>query len=97
MIAWNSLLDFILTFVVGLLFGLSIKKGALAFLLAIIGFVIAGYVGLTFVPEVSLTYEINKFVSLAIAYIKDFQIGTLAVSLTVVLFLIGLAIGLWKG
>lgn len=97
MIAWNSLLDFILTFVVGLLFGLSIKKGALAFLLAIIGFVIAGYVGLTFVPKISLTYEINKFVSLAIAYIKDFQIGTIAVSLTVVLFLIGLAIGLWKG
>ncbi|MEM0135508.1 MAG: hypothetical protein QXU18_09865 [Thermoplasmatales archaeon] len=97
MIAWNTILDFVLTFVVGLLFGLAIKKGAMAFLLAIIGFLIAGYVGITFIPKVSITYEINRFFALAAAYLKDFQIGTLAVSLTVVLFLIGLAIGLWKG
>ena len=97
MIAWNSLLDFVLTFVVGLLFGLAVKKGAMAFLLAIIGFIIAVYVGITFIPKISLTYEINKFFALASAYLKDFQIGALTVSLTIVLFLIGLAIGLWKG
>ncbi|MGC8561988.1 MAG: hypothetical protein ACP5UZ_01925 [Thermoplasmata archaeon] len=97
MIAWNSLLDFVLSFVVGLLFGLSVKKGAMAFLLAIIGFIIAGYVGLTFIPKISLAYEINKFIGLLSAYIKDFHIGALSVSLSIVLFLVGLAIGLWKG
>ncbi len=97
LIAYTSILDFVLTFVAGLLFGLAIKKGLVAFVLALIGFVIAGYVGLTFVPKISLAYEINKFLSLATAYIHEVRLGAIAVSLTVVLFLIGLGIGLWKG
>ena len=96
-IEWTTIMDFVLTFVAVLLFGLAIKKGVVAFVLAIVGFVIAGYVGLTFVPKISLSYEISKFIALALAYFKDAQIGTLAVSLTVILFLIGLVIGLWKG
>lgn len=97
MISITSLVDFILTFVVGLLFGLAIKKGAVAFILGIIGLLIAGYVGLTFVPKISFSYELSKWTSLAVTYIKDIHVGALALSLTVVLFLIGLAIGLWKG
>ena len=96
-IDWTTIMDFVLTFVAGLLFGLAIKKGVVAFVLAIVGFVIAGYVGLTFIPKISLSYEISKFIALALEYFKDAQIGTLAVSLTVILFLIGLVIGLWKG
>ena len=52
---WITILNFALTFVVGLLFGLAIKKGLVAFVLALVGFVIAGYVGLT------LYHPINVF------------------------------------
>ncbi len=97
MIAYTNILDFVLTFVAGLLFGLAIKKGATAFILAIVGFVIASYVGLTFIPKISLTYELNKFIAVLAAYVKEFQLGAFTMSLTVILFLIGLAIGLWKG
>ncbi len=97
MFEYTTILDFILTFVAGLLFGLAIKKGAIAFVLTIIGFVIASYVGLTFVPKISLTYELNKFISLASTYLKDVQLGAVGLSMTIILFLIGLAIGIWKG
>ncbi len=97
MIAYTNILDFVLTFVAGLLFGLAIKKGTTAFILAIVGFVIASYVGLTFIPKISLTYELNKFIAVLAAYVKEFQLGAFTMSLTVILFLIGLAIGLWKG
>ena len=96
-IAYTNILDFVLTFVAGLLFGLAIKKGATAFILAIVGFVIASYVGLTFIPKISLTYELNKFIAVLAAYVKEFQLVAFTMSLTVILFLIGLAIGLWKG
>lgn len=86
-----------LTFVVGLLFGLAIKKGALAFVLAIIGFLIASYVGLTFIPKISIGYEINKATLLVSGYIKDFQLGALTITLSIAVFLLGIAIGLWKG
>jgi hypothetical protein len=97
MISITSLVDFVLTFVVGLLFGLAIKKGAMAFILGIIGLLIAGYVGLSFVPKISVSYELSRWASLAVAYVKDIHVGGIALSLTIVLFLIGLAIGLWKG
>lgn len=94
---WTIILNFVLTFVVGLLFGLAIKKGLVAFVLALVGFVIAGYVGLTFVPKISFSYEVTKFITYVVTYIHDVKLGAIAVSLTVILFLIGLAIGLWKG
>lgn len=97
MIDYTSIADYVLTFVAGLLFGLAVKKGLTAFVLAIVGFVIAGYVGLTFVPKISFSYELTKFLSLALSYVQTVQFGAVAVSLTVVLFLVGIAIGLWKG
>jgi|GEM_PF-2990575 hypothetical protein len=92
-----SILDLVLTFVAGLLFGLAIKKGAVAFVLALVGFIIAGYVGLTFIPKVSLTYEFHKIIGLLSAYVGEFQFGALALTLSVIIFLAGLAIGIWKG
>jgi hypothetical protein len=83
--------------VAGLLFGLAIKKGAVAFVLALVGFIIAGYVGLTFIPKVSLTYEFHKIIGLLSAYVGEFQFGALALTLSVIIFLAGLAIGIWKG
>lgn len=93
----NTIIDLVLSFVVGLLFGLAVKKGLIAFILALAGFFIASYIGLTFVPKVSILYEINRAISLLSEYVKNFQIGTIALSLTVVLFALGIVVGLWKG
>ncbi|MDA8054892.1 MAG: hypothetical protein M0Z77_04485 [Thermoplasmatales archaeon] len=93
----TSIVDLILPFVAGLFFGLAIKKGIMAFVFAIIGFLIASYVGLTFIPKISISYEIHKWTLFLSSYISTVKFGSLTLSLTVILFLVGLAIGLWKG
>ena len=93
----TSVIDLILPFVAGLFFGLAIKKGIMAFIFAIIAFLIASYVGLTFIPKISLSYEIHKWSLFVMSYVSTVKFGSLVLSLTVILFLIGLAIGLWKG
>lgn len=97
MVAINTIIDLVLSFVVGLLFGLAVKKGLIAFVLALAGFFIASYIGLTFIPKVSILYEINKAIGLLSDYVKNFQIGTIAITLTVIIFAIGVVVGLWKG
>lgn len=93
----SPILAIILTFVSGLFIGLAIKKGVTAFILGLIGLLIAGYVSLTFVPKVSLTYEIHKWSSILLSYVSTVKLGAFQLGLSVILFLIGLAIGLWKG
>lgn len=87
----------------GLLFGLAIKKGILSFVLLIIAMFIAAYVGFAFVPP---HVSISSLASSVMPYVKQY-VGEVtkslslgfggSLSLTVVLFLIGLGIGLWKG
>ena len=93
----NSIVDLILSFTAGLLFGLAVKKALVGFLLAIIAFVISAYVGLTFIPKISLSYEFHKWSLFLLSYMSSFKFGGIVVSITVILFLVGLAIGLWKG
>ncbi len=47
-ISFSQIVTIILTFVSGLFIGLALKKGILAFLFAIIGLLILGYVGIAF-------------------------------------------------
>jgi hypothetical protein len=93
----TTILDLVLPFVAGLFFGLAVKKGLMAFVFAIIAFVISGYVGLSFIPKISVSYEIHKWSAFLLSYISTVKFGSIALSLTVILFLVGLAIGLWKG
>ena len=93
----SEIVTIILTFVAGLFIGLAIKKGIMAFVFAIIGFLIAGYVGVAFVPEVSMSYEIHKWSTFILTYVSTVKFGAIQLTLSVILFLIGLAIGLWKG
>ena len=96
-VSYNQIITIILTFVSGLLIGLAVKKGLTALILGIVGIVIAGYVGIAFVPKVSLTYEFHKWSSFFLTYISTVKFGAVQLTLSVILFLIGLAIGLWKG
>ena len=96
-IPFSAIITIILTFAAGLFIGLAVKKGLTALILGIVGIVIAGYVGIAFVPKISLTYEIHKWSSFFLTYVSTVKFGAIQLTLSVVLFLIGLAIGLWKG
>ena len=96
-VSYNQIITIILTFASGLLIGLAVKKGLTALILGIVGIVIAGYVGMAFVPKVSLTYEFHKWSSFFLTYISTVKFGAVQLTLSVILFLIGLAVGLWKG
>ncbi len=83
---------FILFFVDGLLIGLAIRKGATALILVIIAVAIAGFAGITFIPSISVT----SIVDYVINYAKTAKFGLIVVTSTVVVFVVGLIIGLLK-
>ncbi len=83
----------ILVFIDGLLFGLALKKAFVSVVLIMVALVIAYFLGLTFVPNISL----GTIVQQVMAYTPSVHFGTLIVSFTIVVFFIGLGLGLWKG
>lgn len=83
---------FILFFVDGLLIGLAIRKGATALILVIIAVAIAGFAGITFIPSISVTSILDYVIN----YAKTAKFGIIVISSTVVVFVVGLIIGLLK-
>lgn len=83
---------FILFFVDGLLIGLAIRKGATALILVIIAVAIAGFAGITFIPSISVTSILDYVIN----YAKTAKFGIIIISSTVVVFVVGLIIGLLK-
>lgn len=77
----------------GLLFGLAIKKGAVALVLAIVGFAIADFIGLSFLPNFSATQLLNSVYQ----YASQYTLGTISFGTSVALFAVGLVIGIVKG
>ncbi len=90
---YQPIIDLILTFVDGLIFGVAIKKGILSFILAVVGVIIGSYIGIT-LPGLSLQLLITKAVTLASYLLSK---APLQLSSFPILFILGLAIGLWKG
>lgn len=83
----------ILVFTDGLLFGLALKKAFVSVVLILVALVIAYFLGLTFVPNISL----GTIVQQVMTYTSSVHFGSLIVSFTIVIFFIGLGIGLWRG
>ena len=98
----NGIVVIILALVDGLFFGLAIKKGVVSFVLLFVAFFLAAYMGFSFVPKVSFSSIISKIMSTVVNHISIIT-GSLALgtagsfSLLVVFFVVGLAVGLWKG
>jgi hypothetical protein len=90
---YASEVTIILVFVDGLLFGLAIKKAIVSVVLLLVAFVISYFVGLAFIPSISVS-SILKYV---VDYAKGIQFGGIVVSFTILVFFIGLGIGIWKG
>ncbi len=98
----DGIIFLIVALIDGLLFGIAIKKGVTSFILIIIALIISSYIGLSFVPHLSITDMSSKL----LPYIKeygaqitsDISLGLSgSLSLTIVLFIIGLGVGIWKG
>lgn len=83
----------LLTFISGLFIGLALKKGLTSIVLGVIGYVIASYIALPFLPTISTA----SVTSLGTSYLNLIHFHSVVVSFSLVLFAIGLAIGIWKG
>lgn len=99
---YTGLIIPVLAFVDGLLFGLAIKKGVISFVLLVVALIVSGYVGFSFIPNISVTSLVSTATSYISTHIQSvvslIPIGsTGAISLVAVLFFVGLGIGLWKG
>ncbi len=99
---YTGLIVPILAIVDGLLFGLAIKKGVVSFVLLLIAFVVSGYIGFSFVPNIPISSLINTIISYVTTSAHSLSalipIGNIgSISLLVVLFLVGLGVGIWKG
>lgn len=99
---YTGLIVPILAIVDGLLFGLAIKKGVVSFVLLLIAFVISGYIGFAFIPNIPVTSLMNTVIHYVTTNAQSLSsivpIGNLgSISLLVVLFFVGLGVGIWKG
>ncbi len=82
-----------LGFLDGLLFGLAIKKALISVVLIVVAFILASFLGLTFIPSLP-TSQIYSSLS---AFFSQLNFGTIGVTFSIVLFVIGFGIGIWKG
>ncbi|MGC9189898.1 MAG: hypothetical protein ACP5GG_04195 [Conexivisphaera sp.] len=89
---YQAVLYLALTFISGLLFGVAIKKALTSFILSIIGAIIAVYVGIS-LPGISAG-ALLRFAGL-LPHLAGH--APAAATGLPVLFLVGLALGLWKG
>lgn len=99
---YTGLIVPILALVDGLLFGLAIKKGVVSFVLLLVAFVVSGYIGFSFIPSVPVTSLMNTIVNYITTNAQSLStlipIGNVgSISLIVVLFFVGLGVGIWKG
>jgi len=90
---YASIIGIILTFVDGLLFGIAAKKAVVSAILIIVGLLLAGFIGLS-IPFLSVgdiwTHIFNIFISQAK------HLGAVVYGLPI-FWIIGFAIGIWKG
>ena len=83
----------LLIFVDGLMFGLAIKKAFVSVVLIMVSLVIAYFLGLTFVPNISISTVVQNVMK----YASSVHFGNLIISFSIVVFIVGLGIGLWRG
>ncbi len=90
-------LTLFLVFLDGLLFGVAVKKGVVSIILIAIGLFIGTYIGLSFIPQVSISSVISKISSNAATFESVLHFGSFTLTFIVLLFIIGFGIGIWRG
>jgi hypothetical protein len=92
---YSSIITIILLFADGAIFGLAAKKGIMSAILIIIGILVGGLLGLSAPLGLSTSDVVGKIV-----HILAFQAthgGTAIVYTFPIFWIIGFAVGLWKG
>jgi hypothetical protein len=90
---YAAYITLLLVFVDGLLFGLAVKKGLISLILMVVAFFLAYFVGLSFIPKINITNVIHSVVN----YMAMVKFGSLILSFSLILFIVGFGIGAWKG
>ena len=89
----SSIVPIVLLFVDGLIFGIAAKKGVMSAILIVIGLILAGVIGIT-IPFITTADVWKHIVDIAISQAS--HIGPVFFAMPV-FWIIGFAIGLWKG
>lgn len=79
----------ILFLVDGLIFGVAVRKGSTALILTIIGFLLADFIGVSFLPNFSVSSLYHSIYTFATSQ----TLGTISISTSVVLFVVGVIVG----
>ncbi|MCL5783024.1 MAG: hypothetical protein M1476_03835 [Candidatus Thermoplasmatota archaeon] len=90
---YSAEVTLLLIFLDGLMLGFAVKKAFTAVVLTFVGLVIAYFLGLTFVPNVS----ISSIVHAIEIYATTIHFGSLIISFSIMVFIIGFGIGMWRG
>ncbi|MCL4420360.1 MAG: hypothetical protein M1477_01540 [Candidatus Thermoplasmatota archaeon] len=90
---YAAYITLLLVFVDGLLFGLAVKKGLISIILMVVAFVLAYFVGLSFIPKINIINVIHSVIN----YMATVKFGSLILSFSLILFIVGFGIGAWKG
>ena len=102
----NPLVELALIFIDGLLFGLGIKKGVWSVILIVIAVLLSEYINYSVLPKVSLSTFYGgvkshiEYIITNITKIFPFSnIGTIigAISISLILFIVGFIVGYMKG
>jgi hypothetical protein len=93
LVPYESEIFLLLTFAVGLFFGLAIKKGLTSIIFIIIGYVVASYIQLPFLP----TFDYKQAISAAYSYSTIVHFTQPVVTFGLVIFAIGILFGFWRG
>jgi len=89
----GSIVSIILLFADGLIFGIAAKKGVTSAILIIVGLILAGAIGLT-IPFISVNDVVTHVYDIFLSQAS--RVGAIVYSFPV-FWIIGFAIGLWRG
>ncbi len=94
---YQNYITLILVFVDGLLFGMVAKKAVVAIILLIVALLIASFIDLSFIPKVNFSDLIGNITRYASNYTSSLHLSSINITFFLIVFIIGLGIGIWKG
>lgn len=92
--AYSSIITIVLLLVDGLIIGVAAKRGVVSFVLLAVGLLLAGFAGLALPFSISASDVITHLTNIFISQIR--HMGA-AISAFPISWLIGFALGIWKG
>ena len=92
--AYSALITIVLLIVDGLIIGVAAKRGVMSFVLLVVGLLLAGFAGLAIPFSISSSDVITHMTNIFLSQIRHMGASVSAFPIS---WLIGFAIGIWKG